>query len=75
MKKERITKRIENSDIYLIWEIFSLIWENSYCESRFSNELKNKYSEFMDCLYTELELLKCDEITNEYIVIEGYNYI
>lgn len=74
-KRIEITKRIDNISAYIMENIFVDIWASKANCAGLSRDTVDKYYSFMDSLHRDIVHIKCDTITNEYIIECGYNII
>lgn len=76
MQKKRIevSKRIDNLGAYIIYNVFSNIWEVHAHGAELSSNTVRKYHAFIESLYNDIGFLQCDTIENEYLVECGYNF-
>ncbi len=75
MKKEYVQKKIENYSAYMFQEILEIIWHAKFNASELSETTIRKYKELMESLNHDANHIKCYEITDTYIVEEGFNNI
>ena len=75
MNKEYVQKKIEKYSAYMLQEIFAIIWNAKFNASQLSATTIRKYNELMESLNHDANHIKCYEITDIYIVEEGFNRI
>ncbi|MDE7124480.1 MAG: hypothetical protein K2N83_03195, partial [Eubacterium sp.] len=67
--------KIENCSAYILQEILEIIWNAKINASELSETTVIKYKELMESLNNDANHIKCYEITNAYIVEEGFNRV
>lgn len=71
--KHLVSKEISKTTAYFLFDAFENIWNYTSKKDLSSSTIK-KYNEFINCLYEDIEHLKCDELCDTKLTEYGYIY-
>lgn len=73
--KIEVSKKIDNYVAYMFeYAMGNFMPSREHLKHHLSKKTIQKYDEFMDSLYNDVEHLNCNECADDYIIECGYNY-
>lgn len=69
-----LTKRIDNYSLYVFADLFDDLKSAYGTENGLSEKSQNLIHQLSESLHNDVGHLKCDEVTDWYIIEEGFNW-